>query len=131
MTSRLPASAYATTSGGDAVQTRNADPAPTDEGPLRIIALDKRAEHAVIRNEGDAPINLRGWTLVSVKGNQAWTVPFDFELATNEIVTIHALAGANDGANLSSGFGSNIWNNSERDPAVLLNPDGEEVSRFP
>jgi len=28
------------------------------------------------------------------------------------------------------GFGSNIWNNSEPDAAVLFNADGQEVSRW-
>ena len=109
---------------------RNADPAPQGDGVLRIIALDKRAEYVIIRNDGGAPVNLRGWTVVSVKGNQTWTVPFDFDLAAGANVTVHALGGTNDDANLYSGFGSNIWNNSESDPAVLLNPAGEEVSRY-
>ncbi|MCB0073838.1 MAG: lamin tail domain-containing protein, partial [Caldilineaceae bacterium] len=109
---------------------RNADQAPLAAGALRIIAVDKRAEYVIIRNDGGAPVNLRGWTVVSVKGNQTWTVPFDFDLAAGATVTVHALGGTNDGANLYSGFGSNIWNNSDPDPAVLLNPSGEEISRY-
>ncbi|HMT22652.1 MAG TPA: hypothetical protein PKE20_15645 [Promineifilum sp.] len=27
-------------------------------------------------------------------------------------------------------IGSNIWNNSEPDPAVLINPAGQEISRW-
>ncbi|MCA9240596.1 MAG: lamin tail domain-containing protein, partial [Planctomycetales bacterium] len=99
------------------------------EGSLRIITVDKRAEYIVIRNDGSVPVNLRGWTVVSEKGNQTWKIPFDFELSPGATVTVHALEGANDNANLYSGFGSNIWNNSESDPAVLLNPAGQEVSR--
>lgn len=28
------------------------------------------------------------------------------------------------------GFGGTIWNNEERDPAMLLDPSGREASRY-
>lgn len=101
-------------------------------GPaLRIIAVDKKAEFVTIQNVGNEPVNLRGWTLVSERGHQDWTVPFDFVLEPGAIVYIHALEGENDESNLYSGFSSTIWNNSKPDPAVLLDPAGTEVSRYP
>lgn len=38
-----------------------------------------------------------------------------------------AMTGA---AGFNCGFGSNIWNNSEWDPAVLLGPSGVDVGRW-
>jgi len=106
-------------------------PPPVSPGSLVITGVDKRAELVTIRNTGGAPVNMRGWRLVSEKGNQAWTVPFDFQLQPGATVTIHALSGANDASNLYSGFGSNIWNNSEHDPAALYDAAGVLVSRYP
>ena len=99
-------------------------------GILRIIAADKRAEFVTIQNVGGQAVNMRGWTLNSEKGSQSWTVPIDFVLQPGATVRIHALSGQNDGDNLYSGFGNEIWNNSERDPAVLYDQNGVEVSRF-
>lgn len=100
-------------------------------GSVRIVAVDKREEFVTVRNEGADAVNLRGWTLVSEKGDQRWTVPMDFELLAGATVLIHALDGQNDQGNLYSGFGGNIWNNSEPDAAVLLDGGGVEVSRYP
>lgn len=114
--------------GGDS-RSGAVDVGAAESGYLRIVSVDKRDEYVVVRNDGAAGVNLRGWTLVSEKGNQAWTVPFDFVLAPGAVVTIHALTGQNDGANLYSGFEGNIWNNGEPDAAVLVDGAGNVVSR--
>ena len=46
-----------------------------------------------------------------------------------QFLRIWAMAEDAGQAGFNSGFGTNIWNNSESDPAVLINPSGEEVSR--
>jgi uncharacterized protein YraI len=94
-------------------------------GGLVIIALDKRAEYAVIRNDSGSAVNLGGWVLLSEKGNQACALGGVIEPGAQ--LTISALG---DVAGYNCGFGSNIWNNSERDPAALIAPDGSVVSRF-
>lgn len=99
-------------------------------GGVRIVAVDKRAEFVTLQNEGANAVNLRNWKLISEKGNQEWVVPDDFMLQPGAVVYIHAQRGQNDTNNLYSGFGSDIWNNSEADPAVLLDPSGVEISRY-
>jgi len=91
-----------------------------------IIALDKRAEYAEIQNVSAAPINLRGWRLVSETGNQSCALRGTLD--PNEVLRIWARRG-NPG--FDCGFSENIWRNDVSDPAVLYNPEGEEVSRFP
>lgn len=107
-------------------------PAPTSvpqrsvtAGGLVIIALDKRAEYAVIRNNSGSAVDLGGWVLLSEKGNQACALGGVIEAGAQ--LTISALG---DIAGFNCGFGGNIWNNSERDPAALIAPDGTVVSRY-
>ena len=74
---------------------------------------------------GNGDVNLSGWLLVSEKGNQS--CPLSGILKVGETLRIWAMESQGDG--FSCGFNTNIWNNSEPDPAVLYNPQGIEVSR--
>jgi hypothetical protein len=76
------------------------------------VAVDNRAEFVVVRNDGGAAVNLRRRTLVSEKGNQAWPVVGEFVLQPGARVAIHASRGQAATANLYSGSGKNIWNNT-------------------
>ena len=49
------------------------------------------------------------------------------EKSPGATLRVWAMSGA---GGFSCGFGSNIWNNSERDAAVLLAPGGGEVGRW-
>jgi micrococcal nuclease len=100
-------------------------PAPST---VTIVNVDKRAEFVEIRNTGEEPQNLEGWTLISERGYQI--CPLAGELGPGQTLRIWALA-ADSGSGYSCGFESNIWNNSESDPAVLTNAQGLEVSRYP
>jgi hypothetical protein len=95
---------------------------------LRIIAVDKKAEYVDIQNQGDEAQDLSGWTLVSEKGDQS--CPLGGVIGPGEVLRIWALAENADQGGFNCGFGSNIWNNSESDPAVLYNSAGQEVSRY-
>lgn len=90
-----------------------------------IIAVNKSAEYVDIKNIGSSSVNLNGWTLVSEKGNQRCAL--DGMLDSG--VTLRIWAGVSS-TGFSCGFGSNIWNNSEPDPAVLYDPQGREVDRY-
>ena len=94
-------------------------------GSLVITNVDKRAEYVVIRNDGGAAVDLSGWVLLSEKGQQA--CPLGGTIEPGATLTISAMG---DIAGFNCGFGSNIWNNSEPDPAALIAPDGGVVSRF-
>lgn len=106
--------------------TATSEPPPVAAaGALVIIKVDKDAEYVVIRNNGGASVDLSGWVLLSEKGAQACGLGGMIEPGAT--LTISALG---DIAGYNCGFGSNIWNNSERDPAALIAPDGSVVSYF-
>lgn len=90
-----------------------------------IIAVNKSAEYVDIQNRSNQPIDLTGWRLDSEKGSQSCTLSGTIQ--PGETLRIWAMSGAG----FSCGFGSNIWNNSEPDPAVLYNPQNIEISRYP
>ena len=94
---------------------------------LRIIGVDKKAEFVDIQNQGDQPQDLAGWTLVSEKGSQACSL--GGVIGPGAVLRIWALASDAGQGGFNCGFGSNIWNNSESDPAVLYDAAGQEVSR--
>jgi hypothetical protein len=109
------------------VPTNTNPPAtPTSDGSVRIIAVDKPAEYVEIQNLTNAEVNLRGWKLVSETGNQSCTLRGT--LQPNEVLRVWGRRGD---PGFDCGFPINIWNDNASDPAVLYNPQGEEVSRFP
>ena len=97
-------------------------------GDLQIIGVDKRAEVVTIRNNGAAEINLDGWTLRSEKGSQDCSL--GGVIGPGQTLQIWAMSEDAGHGGYNCGFGSNIWNNSESDPAVLINPAGQEISRW-
>ena len=117
--------------------TATASPVPTATNPpptatatsvssVEIIAVNKPAEYVEIQNFSQTPVNLRGWRLVSETGNQSCNLRGT--LAPNAVLRIWARRG-NPGFDCQ--FPNDIWRDNQADPAVLYNPQGEEVSRFP
>jgi len=94
---------------------------------VQIVAVDKRDEYVDIRNNGDQPQDLGGWMLRSEKGSQDCGLGGVIDVG--QTLRIWALASDAGQGGYNCGFGSNIWNNSEPDPAVLYNAAGQEVSR--
>jgi hypothetical protein len=99
---------------------------PTSGGAVLIIAVDKPREYVDIQNRTNAAVDLRGWRLVSETGNQS--CPLRGTLQPNDVLRIWARRGE---PGFDCRFAFNIWNDNTPDPAVLYNPQGEEVSRFP
>jgi hypothetical protein len=89
----------------------NPDAAPNY--PVAIVALDKRGELVTLRNVGQEPVDLAGWRLCSIKGNQ--------EISVSGVLAL----GASQEFRSPDGT---TWNNSERDDAALYNPAGQLVS---
>jgi hypothetical protein len=123
------------TATGTAIPSATATPIPTNTSPpatptgggsVQIIAVDKPAEFVDIQNLSNAEVNLRGWKLVSETGNQSCTLRGT--LQPNEVLRVWARRGD---PGFDCGFPINIWNDNASDPAVLYDPQGEEVSRFP
>jgi micrococcal nuclease len=92
---------------------------------ILISFVDKGEEYVdILNNSGDA-VDLGGWTLRSEKGLQDCAL--GGVIAAGETLRVWALTGS---PGFSCGFGGNIWNNSESDDAVLLDPQGIEVYRY-
>ena len=108
-------------------------PAPPTDTPtpapakVVITAVNKEAEYVDIKNVGGQPQDLAGWALVSERGNQACTL--GGVLGPGQTLRIWALAKDAGRGGFNCGFGKNIWNNSEHDPAVLYNAQGMEIDR--
>jgi len=90
-----------------------------------ILHVDKTEEYVDIKNLG-APVFLTGWTLVSERGDQRCEL--NGFLDWNQIMRVWA--GTHD-TGYSCGFLRTIWTDNDLDPAVLYDPDGKEVSRYP
>lgn len=90
-----------------------------------IENIDKEAEVVTIRNKTAANVDLRGYILFSVTGNQSYVFP-SYVLKAGASMTV--ASGDHDGD--VKWTTANIWNNSKSDPGVLYDPNGNEVSRF-
>src|SRR5688572_12805497 len=121
---------FVPTATGTPIPSATASPIPTatatSVNSVVIIAVNKPAEYVEIQNLSQTPVNLRGWRLVSETGNQSCTLRGTLDL--NEVLRIWARRG-NPGFDCQ--FPNDIWRDNVADPAVLYNPQGEEVSRFP
>jgi len=101
----------------------------TGRGVLTISSMDKNLEYVDIQNVGYGPVNLTGWTLVSERGEQVCRL--SGMLQPREVFGVWAGSGPVGSEGFNCGFLRRIWSNNELDPAVLYNPDGDEVSRYP
>ena len=119
------------------IPSATASPIPTATSPLpsatatslssvAIITVNKPAEYVEIQNFSQTPVNLRGWRLVSETGNQSCNLRGTLD--PNGVLRIWSRRG-NPGFDCR--LGNDIWIDNAADPAVLYNPQGEEVSRFP
>jgi hypothetical protein len=91
-----------------------------------IAAVNKIMEYVDLQNVGNAAVDLQGWKLVSETGTQSCAL--SGVLQPNAVLRVWARKGD---SGLSCGFSFNIWNDSQSDPAVLYNAQGEVVNRSP
>ena len=104
----------------------NPPPTATSARSGEIISVNKSAEYVEVQNFSPAAVDLRGWRLVSVTGNESCVL--GGILNPNEALRIWSRRG-NPGFDCQ--LGRAIWSDNEVDPAVLYNSQGQEVSRFP
>ena len=107
-----------------------ATPTPPIGEPVTSLSLvvDEREETARIMNTGNQPVNLTGWQVVSVRGNQVFDqIPTGLTLAPGESVTVVSGAAATSGPGILVWTTQNIWNNSG-DPGRLVDQDGNVVA---
>lgn len=82
--------------------------------PIKITRVDKRAEIVYLQNVSNESVDLNGWIMCSIRGNQRHG-PIGGTLAPGE----------------QRGFphsGGNIWNNTSKDDGALYNPQGQLIS---
>ncbi len=94
-------------------------------GDIRIAKLNKYDEYIIIRNYGSTDVNLKGWTILSTRGDQQFTFP-DYILKVSEDVKV---GDKNRGTvDLHWLEDKGVWNNKKKDDANLFNAQGELVS---
>ncbi|MGW8318607.1 MAG: thermonuclease family protein [Candidatus Promineifilaceae bacterium] len=105
-----------------------APPPPASGAAVTISAVDKSAEYVDLLNTGSQAVDLTGWILRSEKGFQDCRL--EVVIQPGETLRVWALASDAGQGGYNCGFASNIWNNSEPDPAVLIDTQGVEVARY-
>ena len=91
-----------------------------------IFGVDKVSEFVDIQNVGDSAVDLSGWKLVSEQGDQECKL--SGVIHPYEIVRIFS---GKDQPGFSCGFDKPIWDDSRPDTALLYDPDGNVVARYP
>ena len=110
-------------------------PAPAAEPsePMGVFIAEVfkagKPETVTLENNGPVAVDLSGWTLVSVRGNQRYTIPGGTVLEPGARITVYSGPGA-DAAGPLFWTTDNMWNNSELDPAELYDAAGTLVSRW-
>ncbi|MCM3723067.1 MBL fold metallo-hydrolase [Solibacillus isronensis] len=103
-------------------------PASTKSGKVELVSKDVHEEIVVIQNNSNQAVNLEGWELISVEGNQVFNFP-DINLAPGEKLSITSGPNAKTGAATLEWSKRQIWLNSG-DAAQLVNTKGEVVSEL-
>lgn len=93
-----------------------------------IDSLDLQGEIVAIKNKGKEEVNLSGWQLLSVEGNQLFTFP-NIQLAAGNTIYITSGNEAKEGKDYIKWTGRQVWLN-DGDHAQLINPKGEIVSEL-
>lgn len=104
----------------------NPPPIAASTGSILILRVNKLEEYVDLQNVGNGPVDLSGWKLVSETGNQACML--SGVLQPNETFRVWAHRGS---PGFNCGYTFNIWNDNQSDPAVLYDPQGKIVSRYP
>lgn len=90
-----------------------------------ISSVNKVGELVTLKNTGSGDVNLAGWVLVSVTGNQRYTFP-SYVLKAGGTVTV---ASGSASGNLKWTT-ANVWNNDASDPAQLYDSAGNLISSY-
>jgi endonuclease YncB( thermonuclease family) len=98
-------------------------------GDIVITSVDKVKEIVIISNRGKTDLELKGWKLVSVNGNQVYMFP-TYTLKSGATIQITSGPNATKGASSLMWTKSNMWNNTKADPAKLYDASGALVSEF-
>lgn len=119
-----PASTSGSSGGNSSTGGSSSSEESTNKNVI-ISSVDKANEIVTLKNKGTANVDISGWTLVSVAGNQTYTIP-SLVLKAGASVTI----ASGDASGDLKWTSANIWNNSSSDPAKLLDTNGNLVCSY-
>ena len=91
-----------------------------------LASLD--GEVVTLRNAGDEPIDLSGWTLANESGG-SYTFPDGFSLAPGDQVAVHTGRGEDTATDLYWRLRAPVWSD-KGGTAILTTPDGEIAAAF-
>lgn len=101
---------------------------PVTQGPaIAIINVNAKDEYVDIGNVGTQAQDITGWILRSEKGQQDCVLSGIIE--PGQTLRIWAKQADIGRGGLNCGYGENIWNNYESDPAVLFDTQMLEIDR--
>ncbi|MEK4387326.1 MBL fold metallo-hydrolase [Solibacillus sp. FSL W7-1464] len=103
-------------------------PASIKSGEVELISKDVHEEIVVIQNSSNQAVNLEGWKLKSVEGDQVFSFP-NISLAPGKKLSITSGPNAKTGTATLEWSKRQIWLNSG-DAAQLVNTKGEIVSEL-
>lgn len=98
---------------------------PSKTGGVLIQSVDLINEVVTLKNTSSEDVDLSGWVLLSVKGNQSFAFPRGTIIKAGATLTI-ASGDANGDIKWTN---RNIWNN-DGDPAQLIDAKGNVVSAY-
>lgn len=102
----------------------------TASGQVRIERVDLVGEEVVLVNDGLQAVDVSGWVLVSVAGNQRFWFPSGTLLEPGKRLVIRSGPKASGGSGALVWTTQYIWNN-QGDPAELRDSQGRLVGRYP
>ncbi|MHB1418021.1 MAG: MBL fold metallo-hydrolase [Bacillota bacterium] len=115
-------------SSAQAQGNKSSSTTPPSGSGVKIAAIDLVKEVATITNNSSQDVNMTGWRLISIKGNQIYTFPKGFVLKKG--ASVRVWSGPNAKNNPPGDLlwsKNNYWNNAG-DPGELFNSAGTMVS---
>lgn len=98
---------------------------------VKITVKNLQSEMIALTNTGDTAVNLGGWKIVSVNGNQVYTFPQEFILYSRGSVYVTSGPDAIDNPSFYMKWtNANIWNNAG-DAAELYDSSGKLIHKLP
>jgi len=101
---------------------------PSTSG-VKIANIDLKNEMATSKNTGSAAVEISGWKLASIKGNQIFVFPSETVIPAGGSLKIVSGPKAHSEPGMLVWTKSYIWNNNG-DPGALYNAQGRLVSRY-
>ena len=103
-------------------------PSKQQSGKVQIMSKDLNAELVKVKNNSNEAVNLNGWQLISVEGNQVFHFP-NITLQPGETISVASGSDAKESSTILKWTNKQIWLNTG-DAAKLINTKGEVVSEL-